>query len=329
MVVYTRQALATLSSQEANNCPNLETSLVASPTTPRLSPYNVATSHRLPTPPPASFGDENAPPPSDSTLHDPSSPTDAPAAVTPEASIPPSIQEISPSADSPVMPSGSSLDSAIAELASAPATAGAAFASNTSVCSNAYKKKKERTIREFRDALKKMSPKYDPLLKEAVDVPTFFKQKKIESVFVMLSGQEERRKKVQVLNEMLIDWIAEKSNKNGGFPTPATITNAVQTLLAATKDQFNWDFSLNDFKFDGGFNGFFKHLCAERQRANVSKKTAAQLLSHAGFSFHSFQSLTFFPFIFNLLPVNQQHDIDAIVKLASLWRQKRWLSTQC
>ena len=197
------------------------------------------------------------------------------------------------------------------------------------MCSNAYKKKKERTIREFRDALKKMSPKYDPLLKEAVDVPTFFKQKKIESVFVMLSGQEERRKKVQVLNEMLIDWIAEKSNKNGGFPTPATITNAVRTLLAATKDQFNWDFSLNDFKFDGGFNGFFKHLCAERQRANVSKKTAAQLLSHAGFSFHSFQSLTFFPFIFNLLPVNQQHDIDAIVKLASLWRQKRWLSTQC
>ena len=217
MVVYTLKYFANLANQEVWRRPSIEfpTDTPANPpATNTISPTNHPT--RLPTPPPASHGDENATHiPAGVSLRDPSPPTAAPAAISLD-----SIPTIPTPNEPPVIsvaPSESTLDSAIEELAAAPVTPGAAFVSNTSVSSMPYKKKKARTIRELRDSLKKMSPKYDALLKDVKEVPTFLKQKKIETIFVMLSHQGDRRKKIQVLNGMLIDWVVEKQIKMVGF----------------------------------------------------------------------------------------------------------------
>ena len=74
---------------------------------------------------------------------------------------------------------------------------------------------------------------------------------------------------------MLIDWIGSKRKTNAKqgekqFPHPATLNSTVRAFLAATKDMYNWHFTLADFKFDGGFNAFFKTLCAQRQKEYVS-----------------------------------------------------------
>ena len=314
MVVYTRSALVSLSTNDnlvTDNRPPIETPTLSPSSHPVIAtpiPGNQPTLCPTPAIPfDVSHGDENTLPSTTDTpaiLLSTEATTTAQPPATSTQSPPPNVAPEHP-------PAG--LDQIIEDLAAAPVTAGAAFASSTSVCSPQYSKKKERTISEFKFALKKMSPKYDEILKPAVHVPSFFVKKNVESLFVVLSGQGDKRKKVQVLNEMLIDWVAEKSNKNGGYPTPATITNSVRTLLAATKDQFSWDFSMNDFKFDGGFNGFFKHLCAERQRMDVSfpcsaAATAAQLQSQLNckqkyFPFHNNKNMhsPFFtlPYLFN------------------------------
>ena len=96
----------------------------------------------------------------------------------------------------------------------------------------------------------------------SMNVPAFFRCKEIEEVFVMLSGEDEKRKKVLVLNDMLIDWVGEKKkvNENGTskYPSPGTLNGMVRSFFAVTKDQFNWTYSPNDFKFDGGYNGFLR-----------------------------------------------------------------------
>ena len=99
-------------------------------------------------------------------------------------------------------------------------------------------------------------------------------------VFVLLSGKAERRSKVCVLNQMLINWVAEK--ENGGtrrrtgpsgiskWPSPATLNTMVRTFFAATKDYYGWDFLVKDFNFEKGYNGFFRLLVEQRQREDVS-----------------------------------------------------------
>ena len=135
----------------------------------------------------------------------------------------------------------------------------------------AYSTRKKKIVVEFMDALKQLKPRYDHLLELTREVPSFFLVKEVEAVFVLLSGKEEKRKKVLILNDMLIDWIGTKRRIDGGFPAPGTINSTVRAFFAAAKTLFDWHFSPNDFNFDGGYSGFFKALCAERQKANVSQ----------------------------------------------------------
>ena len=99
-------------------------------------------------------------------------------------------------------------------------------------------------------------------------------------MFVLLSRKGDRRNKVWVLNQMLIDWVTEKENcstrrccgPNGmsKWPSPATLNTMVQTFFAAMKEYYRWDFLTKDFNFEWGYNGFFKQLVELRQREDVS-----------------------------------------------------------
>ena len=169
------------------------------------------------------------------------------------------------------------LDDAIAHLKSVPLTPGAALAVNATVCSVQYDKKKRQILREFLDALRAKDPKYRSMVEASSNVPEYFPADAvIAEVFVVLSGPGNKRKKVFVLNQMLIDWISEKRNKNCNngrshkYPSPATINTTVRTFLAATKELYNWEFSLKDFNFEEGYNAFFKKMVVDRQKEDVS-----------------------------------------------------------
>ncbi len=97
-------------------------------------------------------------------------------------------------------------------------------------------------------------------------------------MFVVLSGEGDRSRKVKLLNAMLMDWVMGKrksrqvnDNTNGSeFHSPATLNTETRVFLASTKLYFDWHFTLDDFKFDGGYCGWFKELMNQRQRKNVS-----------------------------------------------------------
>jgi hypothetical protein len=97
----------------------------------------------------------------------------------------------------------------------------------------------------------------------------------IEKLFVLLSGKENMPKKVEILNNMLIDWVKDKrlvSPPRIGsiYPAPSSLNTMVQTLFAAAKDYYKWEFATKDFSFDGGYNGFFEALMMERRKEDVS-----------------------------------------------------------
>ena len=52
---------------------------------------------------------------------------------------------------------------------------------------------------------------------------------------------------------------------------PSTINTYVRALLAAGREFYDWHYSLKtDLSFEGGFCAFFKRLCSERQKNDVS-----------------------------------------------------------
>ena len=125
--------------------------------------------------------------------------------------------------------------------------------------------------------------KYEYLLVQ-VDAPRYFPTPnvKIPIVFSLLSGSEFKGKKVKILNDILIDWVSDKKKlaKNvmtqgsgSKWPSPGTLNAMIRAFFAATKDQYVWEFVASDFNFDGGYNGFFKALCAGRQKRDVSINT--------------------------------------------------------
>ena len=140
--------------------------------------------------------------------------------------------------------------------------------------------------------MKTKKPKYDHLLVPATEIPKGFKtlEASIPVLFVLLSGREDRGKKIKILNEMLIDWVGDKkkmssNSKQREFPTPSTLNTMVRGFFAATKDQYCWEYSPNDFRFDGGFAGFFKALCQKRQVSDVSFAKKITYLSPHSSSF--------------------------------------------
>ena len=70
---------------------------------------------------------------------------------------------------------------------------------------------------------------------------------------------------------MLVDWIgsAKKKKVDPGtsiYHSPSTLNQMLRSFFSSTKEYYNWLFTTSDFNFEGGFNGFFKALCAKRQK---------------------------------------------------------------
>ena len=98
----------------------------------------------------------------------------------------------------------------------------------------------------------------------------------VELLFVALSGKTDKTRKCKLMSDMLIDWVGglrlTRSSKSGNFyHQPCTINVMVRTLLAAMKEYFNCEFTVNDFKFDGGYAAFFPLICEQRQKKDVSE----------------------------------------------------------
>jgi hypothetical protein len=170
------------------------------------------------------------------------------------------------------------LDSALAHASACTKTPGMTRASKASIHSDAYCNKKRAVIRSFVASLAARGTKYQKFLKTSRAYPDWFiADGPLEAVFVLLSPQQEgeRMKKIKTLSEMLIDWVdgLELKVKDGKkkWHAPSTINVMVRSLLAACKDFFGWEFSIADFKFDGGFNAYFKDVVEARRKQDVSE----------------------------------------------------------
>ena len=91
----------------------------------------------------------------------------------------------------------------------------------------------------------------------------------------MLSGPDEKRRKTNVLNNMLVDWIGSEkkvkvSKGESIYHSPSTLNFMLRSFYSTTKEYFNWCFESSDFNFEGGFNGYFKALCEKRLKEDVS-----------------------------------------------------------
>ena len=149
------------------------------------------------------------------------------------------------------------LNHLLAKLSVAPDTDGAILASGSSVNAPSYKEKKKTLLVEFVKSLESYGDKYKDHTVVTQEVPSHFGCDSVAKVFITLSGTENKREKVEILNMMLIDWISMKRNKrvksgSAGYPTPSTLNTSVRAFLSATKEKFNWQYTLADFKFEGG-----------------------------------------------------------------------------
>ncbi len=175
-----------------------------------------------------------------------------------------------------VVPPPVNLDQMVADIHQAQDTDGVAFARSTTNNTRSYTAQRRKIINDFLLGLFKQSPKYDTYLKRTSEnVPEYFPAREVEILFILLSGPADKRKKVSILNNMLIDWVASARKKSPGrggsiYHSPSTLNFMVRSLFASTKDYYNWDFCYADFNFDGGFNGFFKTLCEQRRKEDVS-----------------------------------------------------------
>jgi hypothetical protein len=151
------------------------------------------------------------------------------------------------------------LDSALAHTSACGTTPGMSCAASTSVHSDGYCNKKYVVIRSFVANLSNRGPKYAKFLKTTSKYPDFFYKGPIEVVFVMLSPMSgDKKKKVQTLSEMLVDWVdslklKKKARGKKKWHTPSTLNVMVRSLLAAYKNFYGWEYATSDFKFDGGF----------------------------------------------------------------------------
>ena len=173
--------------------------------------------------------------------------------------------------------------------------------------SDGYFYRRKKAVNNFLEGLRSLSPKYDHLLEPTAVPPTFnTKEKSVPSLFVLLSGKDDKHKKKVLLSDMLIDWVSQlrrdppiklstssdsdepnnsakkkqhgenncdegSSNNTNHFLAPSTINTYVRTLLSAGREYYGWDFSMKeDLGFDGGYTAFFTRLCQTRQKQDVS-----------------------------------------------------------
>ena len=263
-----------------------------------LDPSSFETEPEAPTPPPnqsspsptasaattTSITPANSCTTKTSTLPPPTLPNETSDAIVPFIPPPPSVP---PSSSTSI---STSLDSAINDMHNHGESEEVAYANGTSSNSSAYAIRKRKLVIEFIEALKKKKPNYDSFLVRTKDLPTYFPMAEAKVLFVMLSGADEKAKKVRVLNRMLIDWIGSKRKQDGGFPSPATINSDVRAFFAATKDFFEWSYSPADFKFDGGYNGYFTNVVSDRQKDDVSSPISFLTFIHSNIIFSSTSS---------------------------------------
>lgn len=198
-----------------------------------------------------------------------------------------------------------------------------ARAAATSVNVPKYQGAKRKILNDFIEALRRESPKYDDLLKPTDQIPVSFRlgndsvaRQHIEQVWVLISGPDNKNAKVNLVNKMLIDWIGnmKKQKGEGKFHSPASINTMVRRFLSATKSHFDWHITQADFSFDGGYNGFFRDLCATRLEEDVS--ICDNIMKH----FYKTSNLfTYIPLCFS------QPTDSAILLAASLLRMQRKL----
>ncbi len=202
-------------------------------------------------------------------------------AVTPQGSSRSAQANISANNNPPVV----TLDQMVSDIQHAQDTPGVSFAKSTTNNSPGYIQQRRRIVTDFVESLWKQSPKYDTyLVRTTKDVPSFFPSQEVELLFVLLSGPAEKRKKVMILNEMLVDWVATARKKSTGrsgsiFHSPATLNYMVRSLFSSTKEYYHWLFCYGDFNFEGGFNGFFKTLCANSRKDDVSENELLKFLN--------------------------------------------------
>ena len=187
----------------------------------------------------------STPPP---TVDAPSPPADAPpvdVAPSPPAEAP-SIEI--PPAETPLPENPPvTLDGMVADLRECRDTDAISYAKSTTNNSPSYTEKRKKIIDQFIVGLAKQAPKYDKYLKKTRnDVPSFFPAEEVETLFILLRGPEDKRKKVMLLNEMLIDWVAtarKKTTSHTGsiYHSPSTLNFMIRSFFASTKDYYNWN----------------------------------------------------------------------------------------
>lgn len=157
-------------------------------------------------------------------------------------------------------------------------TEAARLAQGSSNCSEGYCNKKRKIIRDFLEGLERVAPKYNHLLVTTTDVPpTFFVPPGSAHalLFLALCGPSDKKRKTMILSDMLVDWIGglrrKRSHKGSFYHAPSTLNVMTRNFLAATKEYYDWHFTMSDFKYDGGYAGFFKRLCDMRQKEDVSE----------------------------------------------------------
>jgi hypothetical protein len=134
---------------------------------------------------------------------------------------------------------------------------GARFAKGTTYHSKKYMDRKKKILDEFVNNLKNYGSKYEKFLGITSDIPEYFpSQEPVEKLFVMLSGKENMPWKIEILIQMLIDWVKDKrlvTAKHGThYPAVSSLNTMVHTLFAVSKDYYKWCFTSKDFSFDGG-----------------------------------------------------------------------------
>ncbi len=178
----------------------------------------------------------------------------------------------------PSSSTGSDLAAASAQLRTAAVSEGARFALGTTNHTKKYTDRKKKILDEFVQNLHNYGKKYSIFLEITSDLPpSFAVQDPTEKLFVLLHGEDNKAEKVKNLNAMLIDWVKGKKlvhppKVGSPCPAPSSLNTMVHTFFAAAKDYYDWSYSQKDFAFDGGYNGFFVALVAERRKEDVSIK---------------------------------------------------------
>jgi hypothetical protein len=223
----------------------------------------------------------------------------------------PSSGTCNPPSNEPADGVTTSLSAAAAHVNAAEVTDGSRFAKGTTNNTRKYSMRKKKLITEFVDVLKKNEKKYARFLVLCTNVPPEFpSQEPIESVFVLLRGDDCKPEKIRSLNEMLIDWVTQKKLVNppkgctSVFPAPASLNTMVRTFFASTKDYYQWNYKLKDFTYDGGYVGFFAAICEKRRLYDVSK---TMFIFYFHLYFHS-----------SLTPINSQLLYDSLHMVTNL-----------